>query len=618
MCGIIAAIARREVLAILMAGLKRLEYRGYDSAGIAIIHTPPGHSPTLQCAKSVGKVAELANNIKAHKQPLSFQGQCGIAHTRWATHGQVSTNNAHPHLSHDSVAVVHNGIIENHEPLRKMLIEKGYHFDSQTDTEVIAHLIHYQLNIDPNLLTAVKACIKPLDGAFALAIINIAEPQQIIGVRQGSPLVIGQGIGEHFLASDPIALRQVTDQFIYLEEGDITVITPDTITVWDSNNQRVHRHSEQLTEPTEMADKGHYRHYMLKEIYEQPHVLERTLMGRLAKHQVREQAFGIQAKTVFERTQAVQIAACGTSYHAGMVAQYWLEDIASIPCRVEVASEFRYRQHVVPKHTLFVVISQSGETADSLAALRLAKTQNYVATLAICNVPQSSLVREADAAIMTEAGIEMGVASTKAFTSQLVILLLLTVLLGRRHQLSQTDEASIVHALHSLSDLMKKTLTLDPSIKAVSKSFADKYDALFLGRGIQWPIAMEGALKLKEISYIHAESYPAGELKHGPLAMVDDAMPVVAVAPNDELLAKLKSNLEEVRARGGQLLVFADERSDFSSDSNITIIPVPNVPDSIAPIIYVLPLQLLAYHVAVLKGTDVDQPRNLAKSVTVE
>ena len=610
MCGIVGAAARREVSAILVEGLKRLEYRGYDSAGVAIIDD---HG-AIGCHKRLGKVAMLDEAVT--QSPL--KGATGIAHTRWATHGQPSEENAHPHLSSDSIALVHNGIIENHEELRAELQAQGYEFKSQTDTETIVHLVHLQMASGLQLLDAVNAAVKKLEGAFGLAIINKDEPETIICARSGSPLVIGLGLGENFIASDQLALRQVTDTFIFLEEGDFAEITPDSYRIWDKDGQETQRETHRITEKAEAADKGEYRHYMLKEIYEQPSVVRNTLQGRLGSDHILEQAFGIEAKAILDKTKAVQIVACGTSYHAGMVAQYWIEGIAGIPCRVEVASEFRYRKFVVQDDTLLVTISQSGETADSLAALRLAKTLGYASTMTICNVAQSSLVRESDLALMTEAGPEIGVASTKAFTTQLVALMLLTVALGRRRSLDAAQEAEIVEALHQLPELMEETLGLDKPIHHMSEAFAEKNHALFLGRGAQWPIAMEGALKLKEISYIHAESYAAGELKHGPLALVDADMPVVAVAPNDELLEKLKSNLEEVQARGGELFVFADKASGFKSNNDIKVISVPTVPDAIAPIIYTIPLQLLSYHVAVLKGTDVDQPRNLAKSVTVE
>ena len=610
MCGIVGAAARREVSEILLEGLKRLEYRGYDSAGIAVIN----RDGNIACNKRLGKVAVLGESLI--EQPL--QGFTGISHTRWATHGQPSEANAHPHISADQIALVHNGIIENHEKLRAQLIEQGYVFQSQTDTETIVHLIHAEIQSGLNLLTAVNAVVKKLQGAFGLAVINKAEPETIICTRSGSPLVLGLGLGENFLASDQMALRQVTDRFIYLEEGDCAQITPDSYTIWNKDGAEVEREIEHITDKAASSDKGKYRHYMLKEIYEQPSLIRKILQGRVGEDHVLEDIFGSDAKAIFDRTKAVQIVACGTSYHAGMIAQYWIEGIAGVPCRVEVASEFRYRKFVVQKDTLLLTISQSGETADSLAALRLAKTLGYASTMTICNVAQSSLVRESDLALMTEAGPEIGVASTKAFTTQLVALMLLTLTLGRRHGLSSEQEAEIVRALRAVPALIEEALELDGAINKMSEAFAEKNHALFLGRGAQWPVAMEGALKLKEISYIHAESYPAGELKHGPLALVDADMPIVAVAPNDQLLEKLKSNLQEVQARGGELFVFADQASGFQGDDKTHIIRVPSVPDAVAPIVYTIPLQLLSYHVAVLKGTDVDQPRNLAKSVTVE
>lgn len=610
MCGIVGAAARREISGILVEGLKRLEYRGYDSAGVAVIDK----DGEIGCQKRLGKVAVLAEAVEKKQ----LQGSTGIAHTRWATHGQPSEENAHPHVSNSTIALVHNGIIENHEELRAQLTEKGYTFTSQTDTETIVHLIHSHMENGLSLFAAVKASVPQLKGAFGLAVICKDEPEKIVCTRSGSPLVLGLGIGENFLASDQLALRQVTDRFLYLEEGDFAEVTPDTYRIWDSEGKEAVREVLRLTDNADATEKGEYRHYMLKEIYEQPKVVENTLQGRIAEDHILEQAFGLKAKEIFDKTKAVQIVACGTSYHSGMVAQYWIEGIAGIPCRVEVASEFRYRKFVVQENTLLITISQSGETADSLAALRLAKTLGYTSTMTICNVAQSSLVRESDLALMTEAGPEIGVASTKAFTTQLVALSLLTIALGRRNNLDKQAEAEIVKALHSLPEVLRQTLRLDPAIKKMAKAFADKHHSLFLGRGALWPIAMEGALKLKEISYIHAESYPAGELKHGPLALVDDDMPVVTVAPNDELLEKLKSNLEEVQARGGELFVFADHAAGFNDKEDIHYIKVPEVADFIAPIVYTIPLQLLSYHVAVLKGTDVDQPRNLAKSVTVE
>jgi glucosamine--fructose-6-phosphate aminotransferase (isomerizing) len=609
MCGIVGASAKREVSEILVEGLRRLEYRGYDSAGLAVIE-----NGALSVAKEKGKVAMLADAIA--KTPII--GSCGIAHTRWATHGKPSKINAHPHCSNDRIALVHNGIIENHNQLRDQLTEQGYAFLSQTDTEVVVHLLDSIISEGNDLLSALKIAVAKLEGAYGLAVISIDQPDTIICARSGSPLVIGIGIGENFIASDQLALRQVTDRFVYLEEGDMAIITPQSYDIIDSQHNKVNRDVVVMTGSADNADKGKYRHYMQKEIFEQPTVLANTLRGRISRNRVLEEILGTEAKTVLDKTKAVQIVACGTSYHSAMVAKYWIEGVAGVACRVEVASEFRYRKLVVTDNTLLVTISQSGETADTLAALRLAKTLGYTSTLAICNVAQSSLVRESDLCLMTEAGPEIGVASTKAFTTQLVALLLLTVLLGRRNGLSLDAEKDIVAAMHQLPDLVSEALKLDKKIEQMAKAFADKHHALFLGRGVQWPVAMEGALKLKEISYIHAESYPAGELKHGPLALVDDDMPVVAVAPNNELLEKLKSNLEEVRARGGKLFVFADKEAGFEDEDGISVIAIPHTPDIIAPIIYTIPLQLLSYHAALLKGTDVDQPRNLAKSVTVE
>jgi glucosamine--fructose-6-phosphate aminotransferase (isomerizing) len=610
MCGIVGAAARREVAAILIEGLRRLEYRGYDSAGVAIIN--PDNE--IGCYRRVGKVAILAE--AQEQSPL--QGVTGIAHTRWATHGKPTEANAHPHRSRDTIALVHNGIIENHEHLRERLKGLGYEFTSQTDTETIVHLVHYEMRDGKSLLDALKAAIPQLEGAYGVAAIHADDPHRVVCARSGSPLVIGLGLGENFLASDQLALRQVTDRFVYLEEGDIAEITPDSYTIWDSNGVQQDRKTEQMSEAAESAEKGVFRHYMLKEIFEQPRVVANTLQGRIGARHILEEAFGIESKAIFDKTRAVQIVACGTSYHSALVAKYWLEGLAGVPCQVEIASEFRYRKFVVTPDTLFVTISQSGETADTLAALRLAKTSGYAAALAICNVAQSSLVRESDLVLMTQAGPEIGVASTKAFTTQLVGLLLLAVALGRRHGLSEETEGTIVDALHQLPEILDAALLLNEEVENVAESFVEKNHALFLGRGIQWPVAMEGALKLKEISYIHAESYAAGELKHGPLALVDSDMPVVTVAPNNELLEKLKSNLQEVQARGGELFVFADRAAGFKNEPGVRVINVPHSPDVIAPLIYTIPLQLLSYHVAVLKGTDVDQPRNLAKSVTVE
>ena len=611
MCGIVGAIAERNISAILVEGLKRLEYRGYDSAGVAIF-TSEG---TLQRCRRSGKVAELDQALAG--EPLL--GRLGIAHTRWATHGAPCERNAHPHFSGTELAVVHNGIIENHEALRERLQGLGYVFTSDTDTETIVHLLHHKLQEHADLADALKAAIPELHGAYGLAVISAQQPDRLLAARSGSPLVIGLGMGENFLASDQLALRQVTDRFMYLEEGDIAEIRRDNVQIWDQHGQSVQREQVQYHEGAEAADKGAYRHFMLKEIHEQPKVVQRTLEGRLGSDHVLVQAFGPQAAELFAQVKNVQIVACGTSYHAGMVARYWLEELAGIPCQIEVASEFRYRKVVVHPDSLFVSISQSGETADTLAALRNAKELGFLSSLAICNVGTSSLVRESALTLLTQAGPEIGVASTKAFTTQLVALLLLTLSLGQvRGTLSKANEAVLVDELRRLPTRLGEALAMDKTVEKIAELFAEKHHTLFLGRGAQYPVAMEGALKLKEISYIHAEAYPAGELKHGPLALVDSDMPVVTVAPNNELLEKLKSNLQEVRARGGELIVFADEQAGMSNGEGTHVVNMPHIHDVLAPILYTLPLQLLSYYVAVLKGTDVDQPRNLAKSVTVE
>ncbi|MBS7598612.1 MULTISPECIES: glutamine--fructose-6-phosphate transaminase (isomerizing) [Pseudomonas] len=611
MCGIVGAVAERNITTILIEGLKRLEYRGYDSAGLAVF-TQQGN---LERRRRIGKVSELETAVAA--EPLA--GNLGIAHTRWATHGAPTEHNAHPHFSGHELAVVHNGIIENHEELREKLKGLGYSFSSETDTEVIVHLLDHTLKTLPDLADALKAAVKQLHGAYGLAVISAKQPDRLLAARSGSPLVIGLGHGENFLASDQLALRQVTDRFMYLEEGDIAEIRRDQVTIWDVAGTQVQRETVQYHEGAEAADKGAYRHFMLKEIHEQPTVVQRTLEGRLGKDHVMVQAFGPQAAELFAKVRNVQIVACGTSYHAGMVARYWLESLAGIPCQVEVASEFRYRKVVVQPDTLFVSISQSGETADTLAALRNAKELGFLGSLAICNVGISSLVRESDLTLLTQAGPEIGVASTKAFTTQLVSLMLLTLSLGQvRGTLAAGVEAELVEELRRLPTRLGEALAMDAIVEKTAELFADKHHTLFLGRGAQFPVAMEGALKLKEISYIHAEAYPAGELKHGPLALVDSDMPVVTVAPNNELLEKLKSNLQEVRARGGELIVFADEAAGMSNGEGTHVIAVPHIIDALAPILYTIPLQLLSYYVAVLKGTDVDQPRNLAKSVTVE
>ena len=617
MCGIVGAIAEREVREILLEGLKRLEYRGYDSAGLAFISpTPNALATQINTIKTVGKVNKLVSAVFKSKAKAS--GRIGIAHTRWATHGKPSVANAHPHLSGADIALVHNGIIENYEALRVELRKAGYTFDTDTDTETIAHLIHAnRVGGKVSLLSAVKKTVKRLDGAYGLCVIDNTEPDKLVVARSGSPLVIGVGIGENFVASDPLALGQVTDRFIYLEEGDIAQVERESITIWHKG-KKVNRPTTTVAHQTADSDKGRYEHFMLKEIYEQPRVIQDTLDGRVSKSSVLEQAFGINTPALFDKIKSVQIVACGTSSHAGLVAKYWFESIAKIPCQVDIASDYRYRDIIAQPDTLFVTISQSGETADTLAALRYAKKLDYVATLAICNVATSSLVRESDISMLTMAGQEIGVASTKAFTTQLAVLLVLAIVLARRTGLTSAQEAKLVKELHKLPGIVEKTLGLRKQIKAIAKQFSDKHHSLFLGRGIQYPVAKEGALKLKEISYIHAEAYPAGELKHGPLALVDSKMPVVAVAPNNDLLGKLKANLSEVSARGGKLFVFADESIGYQSEKGLKVINVPRCSEVLAPIVFTVPLQLLSYYVAITKGTDVDHPRNLAKSVTVE
>ena len=611
MCGIVGAVGQRNVTGILVEGLKRLEYRGYDSAGLALINRK---DKDLSYVKTVGKVQALEDKLK--ESPLD--GATGIAHTRWATHGKPTQENAHPHISHDRIALIHNGIIENYLTLKEELVKQNYEFKTETDTEVIVHLIHMFLTEeDMKLFEAVNRTISLLDGAYGLAVIDKEDPKRIIVARSGSPLIIGVGIGENFIASDPAALGQVTDRFIYLEEGDVADIKAGRVKIYNGG-EKVSRKTVRLNQNLEDTVKGEYRHFMLKEIYEQPAVVRNTLAGKLSKSHVLEEAFGVNAKGIFDKTRSVQIVACGTSYHAGMIAKFWFENIARMPCSVDIASEYRYRNMLVPKDCLFVSISQSGETADTLAALRYAKESGYVGCMTICNVANSSIERESDFSILTLAGREIGVASTKAFTTQLSILTLLCIVLARRNGLTEANEQELVHDLHELPEILQDTLKLDEQIKAISLDFADKRHALFLGRGVQYPVSKEGALKLKEISYIHAEAYPAGELKHGPLALVDDQMPVIAVAPNDELLEKLKSNLQEVSARGGQLYVFADAESGFVNEDGTDVINVPHCSDFLAPLVYTIPLQLLSYHVAVIKGTDIDQPRNLAKSVTVE
>ncbi|GAA6131552.1 glutamine--fructose-6-phosphate transaminase (isomerizing) [Halopseudomonas sabulinigri] len=608
MCGIVGAVAQRDITPILLEGLRRLEYRGYDSAGVAVLTS----AQQLLRVRAVGKVAELEKALQA----TPAVGHLGIAHTRWATHGKPAEHNAHPHLS-AGLAVVHNGIIENHAPLRKKLIDLGYVFTSETDTEVVAHLLAHHYSQSQDMLGAFRATLNDIHGAYALAVIHESEPNTLYCSRMGSPLVIGEGSGERYLASDPLALLQVTDRFRYLEEGDYARISLDSCDVWDRDEQQVDRPITRYEHAAHSLDKGEYRHFMLKEIFEQPQAIRDTIAGTLGDDHVLTAILGPDAETRLVDIANIHIVACGTSYHAGLVARYWIEAQAGIPCQVEVASEYRYRTVVVPKDTLLITISQSGETADTLAALRYAKDQGYLATLAICNVAGSSLVREADWRLLTHAGPEIGVASTKAFTTQLVALLWLTTALAQARG-QQEFVARNVNALRGLPAMIEQVLTLEPAITELAQRFANKHHALFLGRGTHYPIAMEGALKLKEISYIHAEAYAAGELKHGPLALVDDDMPVVSVAPSDSLLEKLKSNLEEVRARGGQLINFACETIEPTSDSSIQTISLPWVEDCISPVLYTLPLQLLSYHVALVKGTDVDKPRNLAKSVTVE
>lgn len=611
MCGIVGAVAERNIESILLEGLKRLEYRGYDSAGMAVIN----NNKQIERLRTQGKVRELENLLNQS----SLQGNTGIAHTRWATHGEPSEENAHPLISHDEFTLVHNGIIENHDELRKMLIQKGYKFSSQTDSETVVHLLHYHYQQTKNVLTATFATVAQLEGAYALGIVSAQDPDRAIAVRHGSPLVVGKGVSGNFFGSDTFSLQHVAQQFIYLEDGDIAELTRNNIVIYTQDGKIIERPLHTTDSNYDSVDRGEHRHYMSKEIFEQPRAITSILEGRVGKNQIIETAFGHKTKELFARIQHVQFVACGTSYHAAMVARYWMESLAGIPCSVEVASEFRYRKTVVQPNTLFITLSQSGETADTLAALRLAKRSGYLSSLTICNVPESSLVRESDLSFMTRAGIEIGVASTKAFTAQLTALLMLTIAIGRQHNLSADVESHLVSQLHQLPRLIETTLLTNSAIANMANQFIEKEHALFLGRGALYPIALEGALKLKEISYIHAEGYPAGELKHGPLALVDKNMPVIAIVPNNELLEKLKSNLHEVRARGGVLYLFTDKTTGTSENTaDANIIEIPAVDPIIAPIVYTVPLQLLAYHVAVLKGTDVDQPRNLAKSVTVE
>ena len=610
MCGIVGAVAQRDVAEILINGLHRLEYRGYDSAGVAVVN----ENHELQRVRCLGKVKALDEAVS--KKPLI--GGTGIAHTRWATHGEPSETNAHPHVS-GTFAVVHNGIIENHEELRALLKSRGYVFLSQTDTEVIAHLVEWEMRSTDSLLEAVKKAVKQLTGAYGMVVMDSRYPEHLVAARSGSPLVIGLGIGENFLASDQLALLSVTRRFIFLEEGDIAEITRRTVDIYDTYGNKVEREIHESNLENDAAEKGKFRHFMQKEIYEQPTALINTMEGRINHENVIVDSIGNGAKGILEKVEHIQIVACGTSYNAGMVARYWFESLAGVSCDVEIASEFRYRKFVTRPNSLLITLSQSGETADTLAALRLAKEKGYMAALTICNVAGSSLVRESDLAFMTRAGVEVGVASTKAFTTQLAALLMLVTALGKvKGHISAEKEHEIIKAMQSLPAEIEKALAFDTEIEALAEDFAEKHHALFLGRGAFYPIAVEASLKLKEISYIHAEAYAAGELKHGPLALIDADMPVIVVAPNNELLEKVKSNIEEVRARGGQLYVFADKEAGFTPSEGMKIITMPKVNDIVAPIFYTIPMQLLSYHVALIKGTDVDQPRNLAKSVTVE
>lgn len=615
MCGIVGAVAERNAIPILIRGLQRLEYRGYDSAGVGVLDA----SGALNLNRQPGKVQNLVDALE--QQPI--RGQTGIAHTRWATHGKVTTANAHPHRStHQAsgkdLCLVHNGIIENHAALREELRQAGYEFTSQTDSEVVAHLInHYWQNAD-DLLEAVRQAVRRLEGAYAIAVVAAGESDRIIAARQGCPLILGKGIGENYLASDVLALRAVTDRFIYLEEGDLVDLRKDDITIWNIADEHVVRADVKVAMEADDLERGNYRHFMQKEMFQQPNVVTRVLEGRVGKTAVLEATLGEGSQSLLSQVEAVTIVACGTSYLAGCVARYWLEELTGLPCQVEIASEYRYRKPAPVKNGLFITISQSGETADTLAALRLAKEADFLATLTLCNVATSATVRESDMALMLNAGTEVGVASTKAFVAQTTALMLITLLLGRHNGLSQDLEAELVTQLHQLPEVIERLLALDGQIETLAQKFANKEHALYLGRGSLYPIALEGALKLKELSYIHAEGYAAGELKHGPLALVDENMPVVAIAPNDELLEKLYSNLQEVRSRGGELYVFAEEGIDAQPEEGIVHMALPACNKYLAPIAYVVPLQLLAYHIALIKGTDVDQPRNLAKSVTVE
>ena len=610
MCGIVGMVADHDVTPVLLGGLRRLEYRGYDSAGLALVS-----GGKLRRLRRLGKVQALQDALNG--APLS--GSSGIAHTRWATHGRPSEANAHPHTS-GGVAVVHNGIIENHAALRELLEPEGYEFRSDTDTEVIAHRVHFHLQRTGDLRLAVSLAVPELEGGHAsMVVLSAEQPDALIAARVGTPVVVGLGSRGNLVASDVAALLPVTRRFQFLEEGDIAVVTREAVTIFDAGGREVRRPVRKSEQTADAVELGHHRHFMEKEIHEQPGALARAMENRIEDGAVSDEAFGTAAKSILARTAGVHIVACGTSYHAGLVARYQLEEVARLPCAVDIASEYRYRSPVVPENTLFVAISQSGETADTLAALRAAKDLGYLATLAICNVAESSLTREADLVLLTRAGVEIGVASTKAFTTQLAALLMLTIALARHGGAPADAERLLVNHLAEMPGLVEQSLLLEGAIAELAREFADKHHALFLGRGALNPVAMEGALKLKELSYIHAEAYAAGELKHGPLALVDDDMPVVAVAPNNELLAKLQSNLQEVRARGGRLYVFADPAVKFGADDGLRILRMPaHVQPIQEPLLYAVPLQLLAYHVALLKGTDPDRPRNLAKSVTVE